>query len=96
MRIFLGILCAAGRSRGCVRTFVGLAAAVGAPLLADGARGATAAYWRHEEGPAGSLVPDGPDTVLDSSGNGNHMQTFSSAFADYTSPTYSASVPPLR
>jgi hypothetical protein len=56
---------------------------------------ATAAYWRHEEGPAGGLIPDGPETVLDSSGNGNHMQTFASAFDPYTSATYTASVPPL-
>ncbi len=57
--------------------------------------GATAAYWRHEEGPAGSIVPDGPDTVLDSSGSGNHMQTFSSANAPFTAATYSSNVSPL-
>jgi hypothetical protein len=56
---------------------------------------ATAAYWRHEEGPAGGLIPDGPDTVLDSSGNGQHMQTFMSAEFPYTSATYSTSVSPL-
>ena len=53
------------------------------------------AYWRHEEGPAGTIVPDGPDTVLDSSGNGNHMQTFSSANAPFTAATYSSNVSPL-
>ncbi len=56
---------------------------------------ATAAYWRHEEGPAGSIVPDGSNTVLDSSGAGNHMQTFSSANAPFTAATYSSNVSPL-
>jgi hypothetical protein len=56
---------------------------------------ATGAYWRHEEGPVGSIVPDGPDTVLDSSGAGNHMQTFSSAFAPFTAATYVSEVSPL-
>ncbi len=57
---------------------------------------ATAAYWRHEEAIAvGGIVPDGPDTVLDSSGNGNHMQTFSSAIAPFTAATYSSTVSPL-
>jgi hypothetical protein len=56
---------------------------------------ATAAYWRHEEGPAGGIVPDGPDTVLDSSSVGNHMQTFSSAFAPFTAATYVSEVSPL-
>lgn len=56
---------------------------------------ATQAYWRHEEGPAGALVPDGFDTVLDSSGNGNHMVTFSSGFSPYTAATYSSAVSPL-
>lgn len=59
------------------------------------ALGATAAYWRHEEGPSGSIVPDGFDTVLDSSGNGNHMQTFSSANAPFTAATYVSAVSPL-
>lgn len=57
------------------------------PLLAD-----TAAYWRHEEGSAGELIPAGDDTVLDSSGNENHMRTFDPSF---TSATYSTSVSPL-
>jgi hypothetical protein len=52
----------------------------------------TEAYWRHEEGPAGGLIPAGPDTVLDSSGKGNHMQTFNPAF---TSATYSSTVSPV-
>jgi hypothetical protein len=63
--------------------------------IAYPATAADVAYWRHEEGPAGQLIPDGPDTVLDSSGNGNHMQTFSSANAPFTSATYSSSVSPL-
>jgi hypothetical protein len=55
----------------------------------------TAAYWRHEDGPSGQIVPDGLDTVLDSSGNGNHMQTFSSAALPFTAATYSPNVSPL-
>lgn len=56
---------------------------------------ATSAYWRHEEGPAGGIVPDGPDTVLDSSDNGNHMETYSSGFEPFTAATYSSVVSPL-
>ncbi len=71
-----------------------LAASV--PIIALVASGATvhadtAAYWRHEGGPNGTLIPAGPDSVLDSSGNGNHMQTFNPAF---TSATYSSTVSP--
>lgn len=51
-----------------------------------------AAYWRHEEGAPGALIPSGPDTVLDSTGNGNHMQTFNPTF---TSATYSSVVSPV-
>jgi hypothetical protein len=50
------------------------------------------AYWRHEEGPNGALIPPGPDTVLDSTGNGNHMQTFDPGF---TSATYTSTVSPV-
>ena len=50
------------------------------------------AYWRHEEGVAGGLIPAGDDTVLDSTGNGNHMQTFNPAS---TSATYTSTVSPL-
>ena len=53
---------------------------------------ATAAYWRHEEGTAGGLIPPGFDTVIDSSGNFNDMRTFDPAF---TSATYTSSVSPL-
>ena len=53
---------------------------------------ATAAYWRHEEGPVGGLIPAGPDTVLDSSGNGQHMETFD---PNFTSATYTSTVSPL-
>lgn len=56
------------------------------------ANAATQAYWRHEEGAAGALIPAGPDTVLDSSGNGNHMRTFNPTF---TSGTYSSTVSPV-
>ena len=54
--------------------------------------GGTTAYWRHEEGPAGGLIAAGPDTVLDDSGNGNHMRTFDPAF---TSASYSSTVSPV-
>lgn len=64
----------------------------GASLATATASAATSAYWRHEGGPAGGLIPAGPDTVLDSSGNGNHMQTFNPTF---TSATYSSTVSPL-
>jgi hypothetical protein len=61
-------------------------------LVAQSANAATSAYWRHEEGSAGGLIPAGPGTVLDSSGNGNHMKTFDPTF---TSATYSTTVSPL-
>jgi hypothetical protein len=60
-----------------------------APSVADAA---TSAYWRHEEGAAGGLIAAGPDSVLDSSGNGHHMRTFDPAF---TSATYTSTVAPL-
>ncbi len=53
---------------------------------------ATSAYWRHEEGTNGSLIPAGPDTVLDSSGTNSHMQTFDPTF---TSATYTNIVSPV-
>src|SRR5829696_3698790 len=53
---------------------------------------ATTAYWRHEEGSPGSLIPAGFDTVVDSSGNFNDMRTFDPAF---TSATYTSTVSPL-
>jgi hypothetical protein len=59
------------------------------------AQAAPVAYWRHEEGAPGTLIPDGPNTVLDSTGNGNHMQTFASANAPFTSATYASLVSPL-
>lgn len=53
------------------------------------------AYWRFEERTAG-VVPVGdnlggtaPNTVLDSSGKGNHMMTW----RDYTSPVYTPATP---
>jgi hypothetical protein len=52
---------------------------------------ATQAYWRHEEGPAGTNVLQGPASVLDSSGNANHMKTFSPT----TAATYTTTVSPL-
>jgi concanavalin A-like lectin/glucanase superfamily protein/PEP-CTERM motif-containing protein len=53
---------------------------------------APVAYWRHEEGPAGANVAAGNDTVLDSTGNGNHMQTFNPTF---TAATYTTTVSPV-
>jgi hypothetical protein len=50
------------------------------------------AYWRHEEGAPGTLIPAGPNSVLDSTGNGNHMQTFNPTF---TSASYSSTVSPV-
>lgn len=61
-------------------------------LVAQSLEAATSAYWRHEEGPVGGLIAPGPGTVLDASGNSNHMRTFDPAF---TSATYSSSVSPL-
>ncbi|MFO0790022.1 MAG: LamG-like jellyroll fold domain-containing protein [Pirellulales bacterium] len=61
-------------------------------MCAASAEAATSAYWRHEELPPGSFIPAGPNTILDSSGNGNHMQTFDPAF---TSATYSGVVSPV-
>lgn len=48
---------------------------------------ATLVYWRFEEG-SGS-VAQGDDTVLDQSGNGNHLRTFSVE----TAPMYTTEVP---
>lgn len=66
-----------------------------AGAFAHVASAADVAYWRHEEGPAGQIVASGPDTVLDSSGNGNHMQTFASGVSPFTAATYTSSVSPL-
>lgn len=52
----------------------------------------TVAYWRHEEGAAGMHVAAGSNSVHDSSGSGNHMQTF---LAGATSATYTTAVSPL-
>ena len=58
---------------------------------ASQALAAAAAYYRHEEGPAGQYVPAMADSVLDSSPNGNHMRTFGAT----TGATYSSTVSPL-
>lgn len=76
------------RSMGC-RTVAGLLAVMG---LAQASQAATSAYWRHEEGVSGGLIAPGAATVLDASGNGNHMRTFDPGF---TSATYSTNVSPL-
>jgi len=60
-------------------------------LCIGAAEAATSAYWRHE-GTPGTLIPAGNDTVADSSGNGNHMQTFDPSF---TSATYTSTVSPV-
>jgi hypothetical protein len=52
----------------------------------------TVAYWRHEEGPSGSVVGSGMSAVLDASGEGNHMRTYISGS---TSASYATSVSPL-
>jgi len=73
-----------------------LAAALATTLLVPvEVLAATVANWRHEEGPAGAFIPDGPDTVIDSSGLGNHMQTAGSAFIPFSAATYSTNVAPL-
>jgi len=54
----------------------------------------TVGYWRFEEQTSGNVSATNtggavPNTVLDSSGKGNHMQTWTTA----TAPTYTTSVP---
>jgi hypothetical protein len=56
------------------------------------AQAAPVAYWRHEEGTNGGLIAAGNDTVVDSTGSGNHMQTFDPTF---TSASYTSAVSPL-
>jgi hypothetical protein len=75
-----------------MKRLFGLAVAVAALASPVAAQSTTSAYWRHEEGTNGGLIAAGPDTVLDSSGNGSHMQTFNPAF---TSATYTDMVSPL-
>lgn len=70
----------------------GLLAMAALGTAASVANAATSAYWRHEDGAPGTLIPAGNDTVTDSSGNGNHMQTFNPTF---TSATYTSTVSPL-
>lgn len=69
-----------------------LAATLG---LAAMAHASTVAYWRFEEAVAGP-VPAGANgeaafnnTILDSSGNGNHLRTY----AIFTAPSYATGVP---
>ena len=47
------------------------------------------AYWRFEEGTAGSPIPAQPFQVPDSSGNSNTLQTYDNT----TAPSYTADVP---
>ena len=75
-----------------MKRLIGLALAVAALSSPVAALAQTSAYWRHEEGTNGALIPAGPDTVLDASGSGNHMQTFDPTF---TSATYTSSVSPV-
>ena len=58
------------------------AAAVDPGVLED-------AYWRFEEGPAGDPVPVAANNILDSTGNGHHMQTQGTN----TAPVYVTDVP---
>jgi hypothetical protein len=69
-----------------VAVMLALGLAVPVQTLAD-----PVAYWRHEEGPLGGDVPPGFDSVLDATGNGNHMTTFN----DFTGATYTSQVSPL-
>ena len=64
-------------------SLVALLAGVG-PVKAS-----TVAYWRFEEGTAGSALPPQPFQVPDSSGNGNTLQAFSTD----TAPNYVADTP---
>jgi hypothetical protein len=64
-------------------------------VLSEAGHGSTQAYWRFEENtsgpvPAGSTGGSVTNTILDASGNGNHMQTWNTG----TAPSYSASVFP--
>jgi hypothetical protein len=68
---------------------VAVAAALASPVAA---LAQTSAYWRHEAGPNGALIPAGADSVLDSSGTNSHMETFNPTF---TSATYTSAVSPL-
>jgi hypothetical protein len=64
-------------------------------VLSEAGHGSTQAYWRFEENtsgpvPAGSTGGSVTNTILDASGNGNHMQTWNTG----TAPSYSESVFP--
>jgi hypothetical protein len=51
------------------------------------------AYWRFEEGTAGTKVPEGDNTVLDYTINSNHMMRFNpDPPADFHAPTYTTDV----
>jgi plastocyanin len=63
-------------------------------LSAVHSKAETVGYWRFEEKTSGNVSATGtggavPNTVLDSSGKGNHMQTWTTA----TAPTHTPSVP---
>jgi hypothetical protein len=75
-----------------MKVLLGLTLAAAALVSPVAALAQTSAYWRHEEGTHGALIPAGPDTVQDSSGTGSHMQTFNPAF---TSATYTSTVSPV-
>jgi hypothetical protein len=75
-----------------MKVLLGLTLATAALASPVAALAQTSAYWRHEEGTNGALIPAGPDTVQDSSGTGSHMQTFNPAF---TSATYTSTVSPV-
>ena len=85
-----------------MRQKVTVAAAVIAAVLLGGTAYATDpnpledAYWRFEEGPAGTKVPPGNNTITDVTVNSNHMRRYDPAgdpIPDYHAPTYVADVP---
>ena len=64
-------------------------------VLSEAGHGSTQAYWRFEENtsgpvPAGSTGGSVTNTILDASGNGNHMQTWTTG----TAPSYTTNVFP--
>jgi hypothetical protein len=68
-----------------------------ATFVADHARAATVAYYRHEGTPGTEVAPI-DNSVLDSSGNGNHMRTFANNNLQDnpgfdSSPAYTSAVP---
>ena len=78
-------------NRSVRRRLLCVAAVAAGAISALPAGAAEVAYWRHEEGVAGQHVAQGANTVLDASGNGNHMQVFGVE----TAASYTTDVSPL-